>query len=96
MGPDRNPGVVDTFLTEYAASISYVRDNAEEASELVAQYGITPSAAIAAAAIPQANLVCVTGLDMAASIQGYYEVLWAADPTSIGGSIPSDGLYYVP
>ena len=62
----------------------------------MAQYGITPSAAIAAAAIPQANLVCVTGLDMAASIQGYYEVLWAADPTSIGGSIPSDGLYYVP
>ncbi|HIT56737.1 MAG TPA: ABC transporter substrate-binding protein [Candidatus Galloscillospira stercoripullorum] len=93
---EANPGVVDTFLTEYAASISYVRDNAEEASELVAQYGITPSAAIAAAAIPQANLVCVTGLDMAASIQGYYEVLWAADPTSIGGSIPSDGLYYVP
>ena len=91
-----NPQAVEDFLTEYAASIDYVNNNVEQAAQLVAQYGITPSAQVALSAIPQANLVCITGTDMAASIQGYYEVLWSADPDSIGGSIPSDGLYYVP
>ena len=93
---EEHPEAVATFLAEYAASIEYVASNPEESSELVAQYGITPSAQVALSAIPQANLVCITGTDMAASIQGYYEVLWNADPDSIGGSIPSDGLYYVP
>ena len=92
---EENPELVDAILAEYAASIDYVKENVEEASQLIAQYGITPKAAIAAAAIPQANLVCVTGADLR-EIQDYYEVLFAADPTSIGGAIPDDAFYYIP
>lgn len=91
-----HPEEVDAFLKEYAASIDYVKNNVEAASELVAQYGITPKAAVAKAAIPQANLVCITGKDMLEGIQGYYDVLWQAEPKSIGGSIPDDAFYYVP
>ena len=29
-------------------------------------------------------------------IQGYYEILFEADPASIGGGIPDDGFYYIP
>ena len=29
-------------------------------------------------------------------ISSYYEVLFAADPASIGGAIPDDAFYYVP
>ena len=29
-------------------------------------------------------------------IQQYYEVLFEADPSSIGGGIPDDGFYYLP
>ena len=87
------PQAVEDFLTEYAASIDYVKNNVEEGAQLVAQYGITPSAQVAQAAIPQANLVCITGLDML-SIQDYYEVLYQADPASIGGSIPDGAFYY--
>lgn len=90
-----NPEAVANFLTDYAASIDYVKANVDEAAELVAQYGITPKAAIAKAAIPQANLVCITGEDMR-QIQDYYEVLYAADPASIGGNIPDDSFYYIP
>lgn len=88
--------LVDTFLKEYAASIDYVKNNAEEASQMVADFGITPSAAIAAKAIPQCNLVCITGADIRPSIEGYYQVLFDANPDSIGGSIPDDAFYYVP
>ena len=88
-----HPQAVEDFLTEYAASIDYVKNHPEEAAPLVAQYGITPSAQVAQAAIPQANLVCLTGLDMLV-IQDYYEVLYQADPSSIGGSIPDGAFYY--
>lgn len=99
---EENPEAVETFLTEYAASIEYMKENAgspsdsESPAALAAQYGIVPSAEVAADAIPQANLVCVTGVNMIQSIQGYYQVLWRADSASIGGSLPDDGFYYVP
>lgn len=91
-----HPDVVNAFLTEYAASINYVKENPEAASELVAQYKITPSAAVAQMAIPRCNLVCITGADIRDNIQGYYEVLYAANPAAIGGSIPDDAFYYIP
>ena len=91
-----HPEAVETFLKEYGASVEYVRDNPKEAAELVARYEITPSAAVAEAAIPQINLVYLTGAEMAPAIQGYFGVLWRADPASIGGGIPDDGFYYVP
>ena len=68
----------------------------EEAAQLIAQFEITPKAEIAQAAIPQANLGCVTGDQVREDIQGYYHVLFQADPTSIGGSIPDDAFYYLP
>ncbi len=88
--------VVNAFLKEYADSIAYVRDNPADAATLVAQYGITPSAAIAEQAIPQCNLVCITGRDARDSMQDYYEVLYNANPASIGGSNPDDAFYYMP
>ena len=91
-----NPEAVDAFLADYAASIDYVNENVEAAAELVAGYGFAPSAAIAAAAIPQCNLVCITGAEMQPAIDGYYSVLYAANPNSVGGSLPDDAFYYVP
>lgn len=91
----KNPAAVQAFLKEYAASIDYVKNNVASAAQLVAKFGITGNAQIAAAAIPQCNLICITGDEVRMAIQGYYEVLFAADPSSIGGSIPDDGFYYI-
>ena len=90
-----HPEAVEHFLADYAASVEYVKGDPAAASELVAQYGITPKAKIAELAIPKCSLVCITGkVDMADAIQGYFEVLSAANPDSIGGSIPDDGFYF--
>ncbi|MCC8045345.1 MAG: ABC transporter substrate-binding protein [Clostridiales bacterium] len=91
---EENPDAVETFLEEYEASIGYVNSNVEEAAELVAGLGITPSAAIAAAAIPQCNLIFISGEAMEPSISDYYDVLYEADPDSVGGALPDDGFYY--
>ena len=82
------------FLKEYQASIEYVNKNVADASQLVAKYQITGSAEIAAAAIPDSQLVCITGSKIKTSIEGYYKVLFDADPTSIGGRMPNDDFYY--
>ena len=90
-----HPEAVKAFLEEYGASIAYMSDkaNLDDASALAETYGIVPKAAVAKKALPDANLCFITGDDMIAGIQGYYEVLFAADPASIGGSIP-DGAFY--
>jgi NitT/TauT family transport system substrate-binding protein len=85
---------IATFLKEYQASIEYVNKNVADASQLVAKYQITGSAEIAAAAIPDSQLVSITGSKIKTSIEGYYKVLFDADPTSIGGRIPNDDFYY--
>lgn len=93
---EENPQAVADFLTEYEASINYMKDeaNVDTASELVAQYKITPSAAIAAAAIPQCNLTFASGQEMKDLVEGYFSVLFQANPASIGGRMPYDSFYY--
>ena len=92
---EENSELVPAILEEYAASIDYANSSPEEAAALIEQYGIVPKAAVAQAAIPQANMVCVTGEDMK-GIADYYQVLFDADPTSIGGAIPGEDFYYIP
>ncbi|MEG1240684.1 MAG: ABC transporter substrate-binding protein [Oscillospiraceae bacterium] len=91
---EEHPEAVAAFLEEYAASIEYVNQNAADASKLMEQYGIVPKAKIGELAVPQANLVCITGDKIQETIQAYYEILFAADAKSIGGSVPSDGFYF--
>lgn len=92
---EEHPQAVDRFLEEYAASIAYITGEHEDAAQLVVDAGIVPKVPIAKAAIPQANLVCITGEDML-EINAYYEVLYQADPAAVGGSIPDDGFFYLP
>ena len=85
---------ISNFLKEYDESIKYVSENPGEAAELVAKFEITGSAEIARAAIPESNLVFISGEKIKEAIEGYYEVLFKADPASIGGKLPDDGFYY--
>lgn len=94
----QNPEAVEQFLKDYEASIAFMADpdNLEEAAALAETHGIIPKAAVAQKALPDANLCFVTGDDMMTGIQGYYQVLFKADPASIGGSIPDEAFYYLP
>ena len=93
---EENPQAVENFLTAYEASINYMKDeaNADQASQMVAQYEITPNAKVAAAAIPQCNLTYLAGQEMRSTLEQYYQVLFQADPAAIGGSMPYDSFYY--
>jgi NitT/TauT family transport system substrate-binding protein len=88
---------VTDFLTAYGESIAYMTDaaNLDAAAALAVKHEIVGSEPIARAAIPASNIVFITGADaLKTGLEGYYEVLYAADPTSIGGAIPDDDIYY--
>lgn len=91
---DNNKEAVDAFLAEYKTSIESTSD-VEATATLCETYGIIPKAAIAKKAIPNCRLTFVSGADMKAQIAGYYQVLFDANPTSVGGKLPDDAFYYV-
>ncbi len=90
-----HPEAVEKFLTEYAASIEFVNENPAEASAMIVEQGIIGNAKIAEKAIPKCNLVCITGEEIKPAIENYYQVLFDANPDSIGGAVPADEFYYV-
>ncbi len=91
---EANPEAVAKFLEEYKASVESAVSDIPSAAVLCEKYGIVPAAAIAEKAIPNCNLTFVSGTDMKASIEGYFQVLLNADKTSIGGKLPADDFYY--
>ncbi len=91
---EQNKDAVEKFLEEYSASIKFAAENNDAVAEYCAQYGISPSAAIAKKSLPTCNLCYVTGSQMKQAVSAYFSVLFAADPTSIGGAMPLDNFYY--
>lgn len=93
---EEHPQEVEAFLKAYEASINYMNDeaNLDAAAQLVAQFGITANAKVAAAAIPQCNLTYLAGSEMRQALETYYQVLVQADPASVGNAMPYDSFYY--
>lgn len=90
---ENNSAAVDLFLERYADSVEYVTTNVDEGAELVGKYEIVPTA-VAQKAIPQCNIVCITGSEMKEKLSGYLGVLFEQMPASVGGALPADDFYY--
>ena len=90
---DENPDAVEAFLAHYAESVDFVNDNVAEAAQLVGSYDIV-SAEVAEKALPECNIVCVTGADMKERLSGYLAVLADQNAEAVGGSLPGDDFYF--
>lgn len=93
---EANPYAFADFLTDYEASTRFTNEHPDQAASLIVDAGIVPSAAIAEAAIPAAHITFIGGDELRSVLGGYLEVLFAADPASVGGSLPGDDFYYRP
>lgn len=90
---DENPAAVDAFLSHYAESVDFVNDNVSEAAQLVGSYDIV-TAEVAEKALPECNIVCITGADMKEQLSGYLAVLADQNAEAVGGTLPGDDFYY--
>lgn len=91
----QHPEAVAAFLQEYEASIAYTAD--PKTLPQVGQWAEAADimkAAVAEKAIPACNLVYQDGQEMKTTAQGFFQVLFDADPTSVGGKLPDDDFYY--
>ncbi|MGI6250628.1 MAG: ABC transporter substrate-binding protein [Anaerolineaceae bacterium] len=91
---EENALAFSEFLDEYKASTEYVNANVKEAAVWVESYGIVAKAPIAVKAIPACNITYIEGDDMKAKVSGYLEVLFNANPKSVGGALPKDDFYF--
>ncbi len=86
--------VVEAFLADYAVSVEAANTDIEGTAALCEEAGVVAKAAIAKKALPECNIVCLTGEELKANAAGYLEVLYNADPTAVGGALPDDDFYY--
>ena len=91
----QHPDRVAAFLQRYEQAVAYVNDEPAKAAEDIVAAGIIPNAAIAAKAIPLCNIVYVVGEDMQAQLSPLFDILFAANPASVGGKLPDEAFYYI-
>lgn len=90
-----HPEALSDFLDAYKASTEYVNAHVAQAAAWVEQFGIMGAAQAAEKAIPLCNITFVEGEQMKQQVTGFFQVLFDADPKSVGGQMPDDGLYYI-
>ena len=83
----------DAFLDDYKASVEYVNANPAEAAVISGEVDLIP-AAVAEKAIPECNIVYVDGAEMKEKLPGFLQILYDANPQSVGGAMPGDDFYY--
>ena len=86
---------VEQFLSDHQASTEQALQDSDATAELIAKYGIIAKAPVARKALPNCGLTCITGSELQSDLSGYLQVLYDANPKSVGGALPGDDFYYV-
>ena len=91
---EEHPDVVAAFLADYAQSVNTANTDLDGTAALCEEQGVVAKAAIAKKALPNCNIVCLTGEELKADVSGYLQVLYDADPAAVGGALPSEDFYW--
>ena len=90
---EAHPELVEAFMKDLEASIAYANENVAAAAQEIANLGIIAAAKVAEKALPSCRLVFVSGADMQAQAAPLYDILFAANPASVGGKVPDEAYY---
>ena len=90
-----NPDIVANFLRDYEKSIKAAQTDVAGTAALCEETGVVAKKAIAQKALPQCNLVCITGVDMKVAVGGYLQTLHDLKTEAVGGAMPGDGFYWM-
>lgn len=93
---EKNPDAVAQFMKDCEASIAFANESPDQAAQEIANAGIMANAQVALSAIPKCHLVFVAGEAMKTQVSPLFEILFAANPASVGGSLPTEDFYYIP
>ncbi len=93
---EEHPEALKRFMEAYEASVEFTNgaDTLETAAQYAEDLGIIAKKAVAAKAIPECNIVFKAGDEMKTIAGGFLQVMYDADPSSVGGTLPDDAFYY--
>jgi len=91
----QNTTAVQTFLSEYGASIEALTTDVEGTAAKIEANGIFAKAAVAAKAIPNCNVCFIIDSEMQEALSQFLTIMHGVAPASVGGSIPGDDFYCV-
>lgn len=91
---EKNKEAFDRFLKEYGESVDFVNQNPEKAGVLSEKYDIMP-AAVAQKAIPNCNIVFLSGENMRIKTENFLKIFYEYNPKSVGGTLPKSDFYYL-
>lgn len=89
---ESNPEAVKAFLKDYEASVQAVNSDPEAAGAIIESFEIA-KAAVASKAIPNCNIVFMTGDEMISNVSDYLNVLFTSNPKAVGGAVPAADFY---
>ncbi len=93
---ENHPDAVARFMEECAQSIAYANENVAAAAQEITDAGILASVKVAESAIPKCHMVFIAGEEMKTQVAPLFDILYAANPASVGGAVPDDHFYYIP
>ena len=92
---EEHPELIQHFLNDYEASISYLSTADADVAGVIEGSGVFAKGAVAAKALPNCNLCFITGKNMQNVLNHFLEIMYKTQPASIGGALPGDDFYYI-
>ena len=90
----RDPEAFQAFLDGYAASVDAANTDLRAPQLCVRSTASWPRLPWPRRPCPECNIVFETGDEMKTDLVNYFQVLYDADPSSVGGALPGDDFYY--
>lgn len=92
---EENAAEVNTFLDLYKESIEWVLAEPYNAAPYIVSSGILDNETVAENAIPNCNIVYIDAADAKDSLNAFFEFLYNNSPSSVGGKVPDNEIYYI-
>ena len=89
---EEHAALVEQLMADYAQSVEMVNGDPAAAGVRIGEMGLV-EAQVAEKALPFCNIVCITGDEMKDALSGYLQVLFDANPESVGGAMPGEDFY---
>ena len=86
---------VKEYLELAKQSTDYCLEHLDEAAQWTDDYETFLNPEIAKNAIPECNIVTITGQEMKDILSGFLQIIYDFNPDAVGGSMPDDDFYYM-
>ncbi len=91
---ESNPAVIEKFMKLNKESVDFI-NSSPKAGKMLQSLGFFDNEALALKTIPGCNIVFINGEEMKKYAQENFEILFKANPASIGGKLPDENIFCI-